>query len=127
MPFALHKTKPIQQPTGTKKDLSITMTSRSPKTSHASIYSHCCSELVSGSFYKHTTQQGPRDSQQISLHHSQMLGQKILVAGHQLLVQEVSESHHPAPDHGNSKPAVIRALCGCEVTRVGHRIYPHII
>lgn len=37
MPFALHKTKPIQQPTGTKKDLSITMTSRSPKTSHASI------------------------------------------------------------------------------------------
>lgn len=45
--------------TCTKKDLRITMISRSLKTSHASIYAHCCSELVSGNFYKYTTQQEP--------------------------------------------------------------------
>lgn len=58
------------EPTRTKKDLSITTISRSLKTSHALIYSHCCSELVSGNFYKYATQQEPWDIQQISLCYS---------------------------------------------------------
>lgn len=58
------------EPTCTKKDLSVTTISRSLKPSHALIYSHCCSELVSGNFYKYTTQQEPWDIQQMSLCYS---------------------------------------------------------
>lgn len=56
-----------------------------------------------------------------------MLGQTGLVAGHQLLVQGVSESHHPAPTVGTATPPSSEPFVAVkEVTRGGCRIYTHI-